>query len=98
MLSLGLHLGRPCMNHPANDNRPSALPASLAPRGLSRVVAAEYIGVSPSLFDQMVADGRMPGPKEINARRVWDRLQVDECFSALPGGANAEANPWDSAA
>ncbi len=83
---------------PANDNRPSALPASLAPRGLSRVVAAEYIGVSPSLFDQLVCDGRMPKPKAINTRRVWDRLQVDEYFSALTSGSPDEANPWDVAA
>jgi hypothetical protein len=36
------------------------------PRGLSRIEAARYVGVSPSLFDQMVKDGRMPGPKRIN--------------------------------
>jgi predicted DNA-binding transcriptional regulator AlpA len=83
---------------PANDNRPSALPASLAPRGLSRVVAAEYIGVSPSLFDKLVTDGRMPKPKAINSRRVWDRLQIDEYFTKLSGNSDAEDNPWDAAA
>jgi hypothetical protein len=31
------------------------------PRGMSRVEAADYIGVSPTLFDTMVRDGRMPG-------------------------------------
>lgn len=72
---------------------PDTLPASLAPRGLSRVQAAAYVGVSPSLFDEMVADGRMPGPKRINARTVWDRTQVDEAFAALPD--TDEANPWD---
>jgi hypothetical protein len=46
------------------------LPPSLPPRGLSRVEAARYIGVSPSLFDEMVKDGRMPPPKPINARKV----------------------------
>lgn len=83
---------------PANDNRPGALPASLPPRGLSRVVAAAYIGVSPSLFDRMVADGRMPKPKAINSRRVWDRLKVDEYFCALEGCSTDEANPWDAVA
>lgn len=58
------------------------------PRGLSRVQAATYIGVSTSLFDQMVADGRMPPPREINSRRVWDRHQVDASFDDLPGGAD----------
>ncbi|MFG1203123.1 hypothetical protein V5F29_12110 [Xanthobacter aminoxidans] len=57
---------------------------SLPPRGLSRVIAAAYIGVSPSLFDDLVADGRMPKPKLINARHVWDRLRIDAAFEALP--------------
>ena len=71
------------------------LPPSLAPRGLSRVQAAAYIGVSPSLFDEMVKDGRMPKPTRINARTVWDRIKLDEAFVALPhedqdGGHDSE--------
>jgi len=65
---------------------------SLPPRGLSRTEAAAYIGVSPTLFDAMVADGRMPGPKRINARTVWDRLKVDAAFDALPEEGNE--SPW----
>jgi len=49
------------------------------------------VGVSASLFDEMVADGRMPSPREINRRRVWDRLQIDAAFDDLPGGADAES-------
>lgn len=64
--------------------RASVLPVSLAPRGLSRAQAAEYIGVSPTKFDEMVRDGRMPHPKRIDARTVWDRLQLDNAFAALP--------------
>jgi predicted DNA-binding transcriptional regulator AlpA len=71
------------------------LPASLPPRGLSRVEAAQYIGVSPSLFDEMVKDGRMPPPKPINARKVWDRLKLDQAFEALPDIDGAAENPWD---
>jgi predicted DNA-binding transcriptional regulator AlpA len=74
----------------------SSLPNSLAPRGLSRVQAAEYIGVSPSLFDEMVNDGRMPRPKVINSRRVWDVRQLDIAFSALPDMDTG--NPWDQLA
>jgi predicted DNA-binding transcriptional regulator AlpA len=66
------------------------------PRGLSRIEAATYIGVSPSLFDEMVKDGRMPGPKRINSRNVWDRLALDRAFEALPD--RDAANPWDEAA
>jgi hypothetical protein len=76
--------------------RVSTLPPSLVPRGLSRVQAAEYIGVSPSLFDDMCRDGRMPKPKVINSRRVWDIRQLDMAFSALP---DVETNnPWDQVA
>jgi hypothetical protein len=73
------------------------LPLSLAPRGLSRVEAAAYVGISPSLFDILVKDGRMPIPKRINARAVWDRLQLDAAFAALPTNDSA-ANPWDEIA
>jgi len=67
------------------------------PRGLSRAEAADYVGVSTGLFDAMVCDGRMPPPKRINSRIVWDRRQLDAAFDALsPEGA--DENPWDSAA
>ena len=64
-------------------NRQDVLPPSLAPRGLSRVQAAAYIGVSPSLFDAMVKDGRMPKAARINSRTVWDRIKLDAAFAAL---------------
>ena len=79
------------MNH-ANDNAP------YWPRGLSRPLAAKYIGVSPSLFDQMVKDGRMPQPKRINARLVWDLKSIDLHFDALigdtTGATKAKGNKW----
>ena len=36
------------------------------------------------LFDEMVKDGRMPQQYRINSRVLWDRLQLDEAFAALP--------------
>jgi excisionase family DNA binding protein len=65
-------------------------------RGLSRSEAAEYIGVGVSKFDALVADKRMPAPKRIDGRRVWDRRQLDRAFDLLEGGAQVEANPWDA--
>jgi hypothetical protein len=56
----------------------------LSPRGVSRVVAAAYVGVSPSKFDEMVLDHRMPAPKRIDGRKVWDVRDLDLAFDALP--------------
>lgn len=74
--------------------RHHVLPPSLPPRGLSRVEAACYIGVSPSMFDVLVGDGRMPAPKKINARTVWDRKMLDAAFEALPDAAPSGDDPW----
>lgn len=78
---------------PANDNRPW-------PRGLSRDSAAAYLGIGVTLFDAMVGDGRMPRPKEVNARRVWDRYAIDTAFDDLPGGDNDDDHDdvWDRVA
>ncbi len=76
--------------------RAEVLPISLPPRGLSREQAAAYIGVSASLFDEMVKDGRMPKPKRPNARTIWDRQQLDRAFDRLPGGDNdSDGGEWD---
>lgn len=77
--------------------RENILPQSLAPRGLSREQGAAYVGISPSLFDMLVKDGRMPAPKRINARTVWDRVQLDDAFAALPSN-ETRVNPWDEIA
>ncbi len=80
----------------SNASRPRAV---LPPpcRGLSRVESAGYIGVSPSLFDQMVEDGRMPRPIRINNRKVWDVRSIDRAFEALliDGEESGSLNTWD---
>jgi len=64
-------------------------------RGLSRVEAAEYVGVSPSKFDQMVADGRMPGARRIDGRKVWDVRELDLHFDSLPhDDSSPTSNSW----
>ena len=65
------------------------------PRGLSRAGAAAYIGTGTTKFDGMVSDGRMPNPKRIDGRTVWDIRKLDEAFDALPG--DERVNPWDEA-
>ena len=72
----------------------NTLPAGLAPRGLSRVQAAAYVGVSPSTFDRMMRDGLMPPPIRVYSRTVWDRERLDAAIGAL-SGIRAEADQWD---
>ena len=63
--------------------------------GLSRVEAAEYVGIGASLFDEMVNDGRMPQPKLINSRKVWSRLKIEKAFAELPeDGQVGESDNW----
>jgi predicted DNA-binding transcriptional regulator AlpA len=70
------------------------LPLSCPPRGLSRVQAAAYVGISATKFDEMVADGRMPKPVRIDSRVLWDRYRLDEAFDALSDMAD-QKNPFD---
>lgn len=59
-------------------------PIAYPPRGLNREEAARYIGVSPTKFDQLVNQRRMPKPKRVDARVIWDRIALDLAFSDLP--------------
>lgn len=63
-----------------------AEPLTYPPRGMSREEAARYIGVGTTKFDEMVSDRRMPKPKRIDGRVIWDRLAIDAAFSDLPSG------------
>ena len=78
--------------------RYDALPPTLPPRGLCRAAAAAWVGISASTFDKLVKDGRMPSPRRIDARRVWDRLALDLAFDDLPiDEVDPAPNPWDAA-
>ncbi len=82
------------MPSPANPHPLARI--GLAPRGLSRTQAAGYLGISASLFDDMIRDGRMPGPKRLGGRTVWDLRQLDAAFEALPNeGARPSAADTD---
>jgi predicted DNA-binding transcriptional regulator AlpA len=59
-------------------------------RGLRRLQAAVYVGVSPTKFDQMVADKRMPPPKSIDGCAIWDLWEVDLVLT----GQHDARNPW----
>ena len=78
---------------PRNPIGRSPLERSVEPRGLHREIAARYVGIGVTKFDEMVSDGRMPAPRRIDGRKVWDRHALDEAFDALPIDGE---NEWDS--
>ena len=61
-------------------------------RGLNRHQAANYIGISVSMLDELVKAGEMPKPIRIRSRVLWDVRALDAAFDDL--GDLAE-NPWD---
>lgn len=63
-------------------------------RGFNRIEAAAYIGISPTKFDQLVGDGRMPHAKQIDGRKVWDVRELDPAFEEL---GNTDTS-WDDVA
>ena len=65
-------------------------------RGLRRHEAANYLGVSPSLFDQLIVENKMPKPIKLRACSVWDVHELDVSFDAMKANDN-EVNPWAGA-
>jgi hypothetical protein len=54
-----------------------------------------YLGISPSKFDEMVADGRVSRPRLIDTRKVWDVFELDLAFEELPRDDDGSAgNSW----
>jgi predicted DNA-binding transcriptional regulator AlpA len=63
-------------------------------RGLNREQAAFYVGVSASKFDELVKDGRMPRPKRIDSRRIWDVRALDLAFDGLQDDPATKGDAW----
>jgi predicted DNA-binding transcriptional regulator AlpA len=62
------------------------MPDGVTVRCLSKVQAAQYIGVSPNTFTRMVANAEAPKPIQISQRRlVWDVKQLDALIDSLAG-------------
>jgi hypothetical protein len=77
------------------SNMSSPRPDRWTPRrGLSRVEGADYLGISPSKFDQMRADGRVGPPKLIDGRKVFDIRMLDDVFDALPLENHDSDSEW----
>ena len=76
----------------------TVLRSEVMPRGVSRVQAANYVGVSPVTFDRMVKDKFMPKPIRIYARTVWDLRAVDAAFDALDSASVEADDGWNKMA
>lgn len=63
-------------------------------RGLRREEAATYVGISPSKFDQLVADKRMPAGFQVDGCRIWDIRALDAAFDALSGVEQDDDAKW----
>ena len=46
----------------------------------------------------MVAEKKMPKPKKLGGRKVWDRFKLDEAFAALPDEDGEADDVWARAA
>jgi predicted DNA-binding transcriptional regulator AlpA len=65
----------------------------LPPRLISREAAAAYLSLSPTTFDQLVKEGRMPKPLLLTGRRRgWDVRTLDAAIDLLP---MEESDPID---
>jgi hypothetical protein len=63
-------------------------------RGLSRVEAAMYLGISPSKFDELRKSGRIGPAKVLDGRKLFAVEMLDEFFDALPDEAHDAAEDW----
>jgi hypothetical protein len=63
-------------------------------RGLSRVEAAMYLGISPSKFDELRKDGRIGAAKILDGRKLFAIEMLDEFFEALPDETHDSTGDW----
>ncbi len=63
------------------------------PVGLSLEEAAAYVGLSPSLFERLVREGKMPFPRKFAGRTVWDADEVATAFRRVPHTPPANLQP-----
>lgn len=73
-------------------------PIVLAKLGFRRAEAAACIGVSPTKFDLLVKDGRMPRPHRIDGVVLWRADELIAAFDRLTGrdrgGIDVEEDTW----
>lgn len=66
------------------------------PRLMRDAVAAAYLAISVSTFNEMVKRGRLPAPVEAYKGmriRVWDRLDLDRAIDKATGRERRYKDP-----
>jgi predicted DNA-binding transcriptional regulator AlpA len=73
------------------------LPPGVVPFAVSRETGAELIGISPNHFDKLVKEGRLPAPREVGGRILWDSEEIRAAWRAMPRrGQPPPVNEWDA--
>jgi predicted DNA-binding transcriptional regulator AlpA len=75
------------------SQRSSLRDLSLPRFALRRDEAAACLAVSPTKFDEWIADGRMPKGRKIDGVTLWDASEVREAWERLRDGE--VHNPFD---
>ena len=63
-------------------------------RGLSRLEAASYLGISASKFDELRKEGRIGPAKVLDGRKLFPIEMLDEFFDSLPLENHETAEDW----
>jgi predicted DNA-binding transcriptional regulator AlpA len=95
-----LHPGAwgPCAGHRKGAPLMDPMRVEVVPRRcLSRQEAARYIGISVTLFDELVAERTMPPPFDIRSRKLWDIRALDAAIDAL-ADQTAHSSKWKDVA
>ena len=58
--------------------------------GLGELEAAAAIGISVSKFRTLVNEKRMPSPRRLDGRKIWDVDELRAAFKALPHSDDRE--------
>lgn len=64
--------------------------------GLSLGEAAFRCGIGVATFEWLVDHDKMPKPRKIRNRRVWDRRAVDEAFARIMSGETVGGETEDA--
>jgi hypothetical protein len=63
-------------------------------RGLSRLEAATYLGISPSKFDELRKAHRIAPPKVLDGRLIFTVEKLDEFLDSLPDENQTSSVDW----